>query len=463
MQVNNGFNFGIVLKIRPGITGRRRTLFDGGTRERSIVEAWLDEANALHVRLIGDDDNFIHAGPVPAIHFMDRYVSFIVTFASVNGHADLWIWIDTECVAHGSAADLQINADLVITVGKSPTGADGVAMKVASFFSGDKALLSVAILTLYPAFQGEYGLKGWTQPVPPVLEWRSHKAVLRASSAERCSAPVAIQSKMRQSIVASGGGKDLEDRAKAASHFLTQQLGQKWAARAFSEADSEFAWSPKVSSEEKRRSQLRTILFAQAVANMKGMPGFDSRMSDLKHLGGAYAETLAGTALALKGIRFQWVQAHGVKGSDCEILFVDDLGGEVGFCEVKAKVASTALSLNTLTATLRDASEQVPRGKPTVLFLRLPDPWVETEGFESVIDRALERHFEREVTGSSPMVSVVLMWEEFDGLSSWRLRTRVHWNPYSIRGISVLEEFHQLLASPTSDYPDHWVTFEALT
>lgn len=214
-----------------------------------------------------------------------------------------------------------------------------------------------------------------------------------------------------------GGSSEDFVRYGLATEILRYFLGDKWTndcvfsvhhdvakehkdARAFLETDGKLL-------EEKLRHQQRVVELAEILFNLKSTPGFDSRVDLLRsrNLQSALAEFECAAILAKPGLSIRFIEEQGVKGLDYEAEVTTSSGASVR-CEVKARVADSALNSESLWRTLDQARKQLPKESGGIVLVRLPEEW----GFpETVVDDASRKLFRQ----SKRVAAVIVVTEHW--------------------------------------------------
>lgn len=164
--------------------------------------------------------------------------------------------------------------------------------------------------------------------------------------------------------------------------------------------------------EEQFRHMQRVTTLAQIVFNLQGIEGLGQRISlmDKHDLEAALGEMECGALLAKRDFHFRFVTptALTVKGQGYEGEIVTSTG-RVVYCEMKSKSEETTPSKQTLWETLEQARKQLPKGKPAMILVKIPEAWSRERDIRSIVDAATERIFRQ----SQRVVAIVLTWEEW--------------------------------------------------
>lgn len=128
----------------------------------------------------------------------------------------------------------------------------------------------------------------------------------------------------------------------------------------------------------------RLSILAECLFNLQHVPGFDRCVSRI-HSGhekrrdsieGPFAELHAAQSLYVNGWDFRFVDPIGVKGSDYdfEVTLQD---GVVLCADAKCKIETTALSADTVTHALNKTLSQLPKKRPGMAIIKMPESWME--------------------------------------------------------------------------------------
>jgi hypothetical protein len=173
---------------------------------------------------------------------------------------------------------------------------------------------------------------------------------------------------------------------------------------------------PRVRAEELDhfRSNDRAFRLAERLMNFHGMDGIQGRIDRLRagDLESVIAELEAAEMIRMSGIPFRFVKEQSLAGLDYDLEMT--LGETVVACETKCKVEDTVLSENTIRNSLEKANSQLPKDKPGVVFLKIPELWTKDRGGNDLFGRAITSTF-RNVKRSS---AIVVHWEEWGGGSA---------------------------------------------
>jgi hypothetical protein len=155
---------------------------------------------------------------------------------------------------------------------------------------------------------------------------------------------------------------------------------------------------------EKKTSRLRD--FAETLFNLQRVEGFDDRVQDMRtaEVEAAFAEFDFARSLYIHDIAFKFVKPSGVKGQDYdfEIEYAD---GRAACADAKCRVEGTDMRAETVRNSLTKArTNNLPPDKPGVIFVKVPQQWLEDEG----VHRGISSVVEGFLRNTERIVSVVI-------------------------------------------------------
>jgi hypothetical protein len=195
---------------------------------------------------------------------------------------------------------------------------------------------------------------------------------------------------------------------------LRHFLGSDWVQQhVFQGVESEFFKTLSEVEINRFKHQDRVVTLAEILFNFQQIDGIEQRIERLQtaNVETAIAELEAAKLLFRSGLNFAFVREQGIKGWDYDVDV--HLESELVIaCEMKCKLESTTLTKGTIRNTLDVARGQLPKDRPGVIFIKIPDHWPEAPDAKTLIVAALEAAFGR--TGR--ISAVVFHWEE------WRIQ-----------------------------------------
>jgi hypothetical protein len=129
-------------------------------------------------------------------------------------------------------------------------------------------------------------------------------------------------------------------------------------------------------------SAFKIVDFAELLYNLQHIPGFYVCIDRIRRgtLEPTYAELDLGRMLYCRGVEFRFVEPQQQKGLDYDIeIRLPD--GVLVCADAKCKVDSTDFSVDTVRRSLEKARTQFPKDRPSIIFLKVPDRWIEQPRF----------------------------------------------------------------------------------
>jgi hypothetical protein len=125
-------------------------------------------------------------------------------------------------------------------------------------------------------------------------------------------------------------------------------------------------------------SAFKIVDFAELLYNLQDVPGLDVCIDRIRRgtIEPTYAELDLGRMLYCGGVEFRFVEPQQHKGLDYDIeIRLSD--GVLVCADAKCKVDSTDFSVDTVRRSLEKARTQFPKDRPSIIFLKVPDRWIE--------------------------------------------------------------------------------------
>jgi len=187
----------------------------------------------------------------------------------------------------------------------------------------------------------------------------------------------------------------------------------------------EFFKTESTDKDEQFRHMQRVTTLGELVFNLQGIEGIRQRLALMQNdnLEAALGECECAALLSPPEFMFRFVVPTGIKGQDYEgeVLTAAE---RVVCCEIKSKSEQTEANPNSLWRTLDHARQQLPKGKPGIIMIKIPEVWVKQQETQSVIAAAVQRVCRQ----SHRVVAVVYTWEEWHSTrEGWRvILTKFH-------------------------------------
>ncbi|HEY8505550.1 MAG TPA: hypothetical protein VIL46_13280 [Gemmataceae bacterium] len=208
---------------------------------------------------------------------------------------------------------------------------------------------------------------------------------------------------------------------------------------------------------DRARHLQRVTALGEALFNLQAVPGFDGQARRLRteDLESVAAELDSATLLhGHAGVPIRFVPPAGAAGSDYDIDAV--IGPHTAACETKCKVAATECDERTVYHSLEQARKQLPKGRPGVVLLKLPEHWLRSAEMDRSLAAALERKFRQ--TGR--VSAVVAHCEEWDATPDHFARLLVARTAHNPNADVPLGEFGDLV--PDRFRSPHWQSLNEL-
>ncbi|HMB93286.1 MAG TPA: hypothetical protein VKP65_20710, partial [Rhodothermales bacterium] len=215
-----------------------------------------------------------------------------------------------------------------------------------------------------------------------------------------------------------------------AMSVLASMLDIQWLDNKIDNHDSTNAYiRPKPSSPiDNHRHADRVIQLGERLFNLQAVRGIRFPLDELKtkNIESTFAVFAAAEMLFKARVPFEFVERRHQKGQDYDIRIFTADGAEVG-CEVKCKTETTVYSESTLRSSLKTARQQLPRGKPGLIIIMVPEKWL----IDDTIRHAWPRVLKSIYRNTSRIAAVLLFGEHWnfsaDG-SAERFGRYIHWS-----------------------------------
>lgn len=162
--------------------------------------------------------------------------------------------------------------------------------------------------------------------------------------------------------------------------------------------------------EEQFRHMQRVTTLAEIVFNLQGIEGLKERIIRMHNhdLEATLGELECAALLAVPEFNFRFVTPTGVKGKDYDGEIVTS-ASRIVCCEIKARSEQTNPTQQTLWNTFEHARKQLPKDKPAMILVKIPEDWLKKPDISSIVETAIDRIFRQ----SNRIVAFVFTWEEW--------------------------------------------------
>ena len=175
------------------------------------------------------------------------------------------------------------------------------------------------------------------------------------------------------------GGRTIGLANKVIAHFL----GQDWfEAHIRHDADKQGYLTLDFSTDRRREATVfRVVELAENLFNLQNIDGFDACIAQMQGGGDLLESTCAeldvGRFLYIHDVNFRFVVPQKARGSDYDFeVMYDD--GRIAPADAKCKLESTAIDPTTIRNSLEKARKQLPRDQAGIIFMKVPQTWIET-------------------------------------------------------------------------------------
>jgi hypothetical protein len=249
---------------------------------------------------------------------------------------------------------------------------------------------------------------------------------------------------------------------RAALFVLDHFLGPEWVeAHVFRDPkDTRFLHPAHVNWQDQYKHQDRVVALAEIFFNLQDIDGFGIRVQRIRtgDVETSLGELDGARLLYISGVNFRFVPEKGIAGEDYDVEAVLDSTNVP--CEMKTKLESTDLTVETIRRTLQKARRQLPSEGLGIVFFKVPETWPQQPKALETVQEALSGFFRN--TGRVALV--VLHWEHWLRLTSDRVGRvvmfRSELNPKPRVTLSAIGDLVKGLDS--EQHPRQWKDFAKL-
>jgi hypothetical protein len=184
-------------------------------------------------------------------------------------------------------------------------------------------------------------------------------------------------------------------------HFFGEAWFNKYVMNAT--APTDFLRRDFSTTERGEKHGFLVIALAETLFNLQHIEGFDACVAQmaLGQIESTYAELEIGKLLSAHDIGFRFVERSGHKGNDYDLeIFYP---GQMTVCaDTKCKIETTEISTASIKNSLRDARGQLPPNRPGIIFVKVPQNWIE----EATFGESLMAGAEAWLRGTKRIVSI---------------------------------------------------------
>lgn len=215
-------------------------------------------------------------------------------------------------------------------------------------------------------------------------------------------------------------------------------------------------------TDDKFKHRDRVVSLAEMLFHFQGIDGIAKRITDIQSssVEDTVGELEGAKILYRSRIPFRFVVPTGKRGEDFDVQVLGANGNGIN-CEMKTKPAETVLSSETVWNTLNNNRNQLPKGRPGVMFMKIPETWT----FQPAVSRIMESTLTRFFRGTDRVAAVILHWEEWQFVPSGPAMRMVKFRPEinqrsSYKTIVETEMLQKFSSMATNN---NWTYFTLLT
>lgn len=178
---------------------------------------------------------------------------------------------------------------------------------------------------------------------------------------------------------------------------------------------------------EGEKKTTRVLDFAENLFNLQHIEGFDDRVNQMRtgSIEVTFAEFDFARFLYIHDIDFKFVVACGVAGKDYDFS-VKYADGREACADAKCRLEATEMRAETILNSLKKArSNNLPSDQPGVIFVKVPQAWLEDEGMRQGI-YATVRDFLRNTKRIVSVVVYAVLVTELKEREMMLIRHRFH-------------------------------------
>ncbi len=220
----------------------------------------------------------------------------------------------------------------------------------------------------------------------------------------------------------------------------------------------EFLRSKYESTEDNFKNTDRSVEIAEILFNFQDISGIENLIERIKKdkIEDYVAELQSAKLLYFNDTPFYFNTPSNQKGLDYDAV-ATTLGYEIP-CEFKCKTENRNFSENTIRDTLKHArSNQLPKNKPSIIFIKIPEEWTIQETTEKRLLSVLNEFFRR----TTRVNSVIYHWEEWTYFSTGKALRNVRFNEIVNPNSKV--KLGRILKKPKiNQSPTNWIYFSNL-
>ncbi len=244
-----------------------------------------------------------------------------------------------------------------------------------------------------------------------------------------------------------------------ATEVLIHLLGKSWVVNNIfgKHPSDEFLRVKAKSKEDRLKMTDRIVEISEMLFNFQDVSGVTNVIERIKKdsIESYFAELQSARLLYNNKTPFCFNNPINKKGLDYDA--VATIQGFEVYCEFKCKIESTNFSKETIRKTLTYARSQLPKAKPSIIFMKIPEKWTTIEEIEGELLEVVAEFFRR----TTRVNSIVFYWEEWTSLPTGQALRAVKFNE-KINPNSIIELGKILKELELNQFPTDWISFNEL-
>lgn len=215
-------------------------------------------------------------------------------------------------------------------------------------------------------------------------------------------------------------------------------------------------------TEDRFKHSDRVVSLAEMLFHFQDIDGIEKRIADIESssVEDTVGELEGAKFLFRSRVPFRFVVPSGQRGNDFDVQVFGPSGEDIN-CEMKTKPAETVLSAATVWNTLNNNRNQLPKGRPGVMFMKIPETWIYQPEVSEIMESTLTRFFR----GTDRVAAVVFHWEEWQFVPSGPAMRIVKFRPeINLRSsFKTIVEGQILQKFSSMGTNNNWMYFMGLT
>lgn len=219
----------------------------------------------------------------------------------------------------------------------------------------------------------------------------------------------------------------------------------------------EFLRARSSTREDRFKMTDRIVETAEILFNFQDIPGIENVIEKIKKnkVEPYVAELQSAKLLYSNKTPFFFNNPSNQKGLDYDLIITTE-NLEIP-CEIECKIEDRNFSENTIRETLRHARKQLPKGKSSVIFVKIPEEWTLLETSQEQLLNVINEFFRR----TTRINSIVYHWEEWDYFPTGEALRAVRFN--EIVNPNSIVQLGRIMRKPEiNQTSSNWIRFNDL-